>query len=86
MTEEPRYADLEQLRAWQKESMQLQQQVVELWQKIFHVMHEGLFCDSCGRIEPPDGFYPLNMGGPDSISGYLCHECASKRGNETKTL
>lgn len=39
----------------------------------------GPFCDDCGESDPLSGFYPMEIIGPDSISGLLCNACEEAR-------
>ena len=37
------------------------------------------FCQDCGIVDPPGGFYPMQIIGPNSVSPYLCHVCERRR-------
>lgn len=37
------------------------------------------FCDQCGETDPVNGFYPLGIGGPGSISGLICNDCRQEK-------
>ena len=53
---------------------------IELLRKAREIQRERpVFCDYCGVVNPPDGFYPLGIGGPDSISCVICNKCAQER-------
>ena len=41
------------------------------------------FCDKCGVVDPPCGFYPMYIYGPDSVSGLICHDCDKKMRGES---
>jgi len=38
-----------------------------------------LFCQDCGETEPANGFYPMGIRGPDSLSTLLCNDCEQER-------
>lgn len=64
--------DLGSLHMMQDAAKALQNQALRL---LGHIARLGVFCDECGEIDPPSGFYPLLTGGDGSLSGYRCNDC-----------
>ena len=42
------------------------------------------FCQDCGETDPSDGFYPLLIVGPTSLSPLLCKPCEITRRLEAR--
>ena len=66
---------LNYLRDLQAEWMEAIREADRIYEELLEATGERLFCDNCGRVEPPCGFYPLGIHGPDSVSGLWCNDC-----------
>jgi len=54
----------------------ISREALSIWGEALRLLDkQGLFCDECGEVAPKNGFYPLIVHGPSSVSGLTCNDC-----------